>query len=290
MSDRIIIKACLNGGRRRDQNPNVPYSPEEIAQEAQRCAQAGASVVHFHARTADGGMSNDPAWYAEATRLIREQTDLIINFTVTRMGSTPLETILAYLRSPSPDMIALNMGAISYRLKTPEGARRSLTIPNSYEEIAATVAACRELGITPEPAVFDTGFLSNLATLVNDGVLGAPRYLLLEFASGMGEGLQAMPGDARSYFYLTDCVRALFPQAIWAAHGSADSVFLIAGLAITTGAHVRVGFEDRATLSDGSLARSNADFVAWAAEVARAHGRTPASPAEARALIGLPTR
>ena len=290
MSDKIIIKACLNGGRGRDQNPNTPYSPEEIAQEARRCAEAGAAMVHFHARTADGALSDAPAWYAEAARLIREQTDLIVNFTATRMGSTPLETVLAYLRAPSPDMIALNMGAITYHLKTPEGARRSLTIPNSYEDIAATVAACRALGITPEPAVFDTGFLSNLATLVNDGVMDAPRYLLLEFASGMGQGLQAMPGDARSYFYLTDCVRAVFPQAIWAAHGVADTAFLIAGLAITTGAHVRVGFEDRVTLPDGSLARSNGDFVAWAAGVARAQGRTPASPAEARALIGLPAR
>jgi 3-keto-5-aminohexanoate cleavage enzyme len=86
---------------------------------------------------------------------------------------------------------------------------------------------------------------------------------------------------------MTACVKELFPEAIWIAHGIEDSVFTIASLAIATGAHVRVGFEDRATLVDGSLAKSGADFVTWAVEVARAHGREPATPQEARHLIGL---
>jgi 3-keto-5-aminohexanoate cleavage enzyme len=86
---------------------------------------------------------------------------------------------------------------------------------------------------------------------------------------------------------MTDCVKELFPKAIWAAHGIEDSVFTIASLAIATGAHVRVGFEDRATLVDGSLATSSADFVKWAVQVARAHGREPATPQETRQLIGL---
>jgi uncharacterized protein (DUF849 family) len=99
-----------------------------------------------------------------------------------------------------------------------------------------------------------------------------------------------MPGTPRSYFYLTACVQELFPDAIWAAHGIEDSVFTIAGLAITTGAHVRVGFEDRATLVDGAPAKSSADFVTWAANVARAHGREPATPQEARQMLGVPQK
>ena len=86
---------------------------------------------------------------------------------------------------------------------------------------------------------------------------------------------------------MTACVHDLFPDAFWIAHGIEDSVFTIASLAIATGAHVRVGFEDRATLVDGSLAKSSADFVAWAVQIARAHGREPATPQEARQLIRL---
>lgn len=97
-----------------------------------------------------------------------------------------------------------------------------------------------------------------------------------------------MPGTPRSYVYMTDCVKELFPEATFVAHGMEESVFTMAHLAISTGAHVRVGFEDRATLVDGSPARSSADFVTWAAEVVSSFGRTPATPEEARRMMGLP--
>jgi uncharacterized protein (DUF849 family) len=170
------------------------------------------------------------------------------------------------------------------------GTRQTIAIPNSYDDIRQTLIVCRERGIVPEPAVLDTGFLTNVATLVQDGLLPSPRYLLVEFSGRFGDGLQIMPGTPRSYFYMTACVKELFPDAIWVAHGIEDSVFTIASLAISTGAHVRVGFEDRATLVDGSLAKSSADFVAWAANVARAHGRAPATPQEARQILGLPQK
>jgi uncharacterized protein (DUF849 family) len=144
---------------------------------------------------------------------------------------------------------------------------------------------CRERGIVPEPAVLDTGFLSNVAMLVEDGLLPSPRYLLVEFSGRFGQGFQIMPGTPRSYFYMTDCVKEVFPDATWIAHGIEDSVFTIASLAIATGAHIRIGFEDRATLVNGTPAQSNADYVNWAVEVARAHGRQPASPQEARQIL-----
>ncbi len=288
--DKIIIKACLNGGRGREQSPNVPWTPEEVAAEAKRCADAGAAIVHIHGRTANGGTSYDPTWYAEADRLIRAQTNLVVNHTTARLPDASIEQVLRYLReTPEPvDMVSLNVGNIVINSPLQNGARRTLVIPNSYEDLRQTILTCRERGIMPEPAVLDTGFLSNVTTLVQDGLLPTPRYLLVEFGGRFGDGLQIMPGTPRSYFYMTDCVRELFPGAIWITHGSEDSVFTIASLAIATGAHVRIGFEDRATLVDGSPARSSADFVSWAVEVARAHGRTPATPQEARQMIGLP--
>jgi 3-keto-5-aminohexanoate cleavage enzyme len=288
--DKIIIKACLNGARGREQNPNVPWTPAEIAAEAKRCAEAGASIVHIHARTPQGGTSYDPAWYSEADRLIRAQTSLIVNHTTARLPDASIEQVLRYLReTPEPvDMVSLNTGNIVFNTSFSRGTRQTVAIPNSYEDIRQTILACRERGIVPEPAVLDTGFLTNVATLVQDGLLPTPRYLLVEFSGRFGDGFQIMPGTPRSYFYMTACVNDLFPEAIWAAHGIEDSVFTIASLAIATGAHVRVGFEDRATLVDGSLARSSADFVTWAANLARAHGREPATPKEARQMILSP--
>jgi uncharacterized protein (DUF849 family) len=290
--DKIIIKACLNGARGREQNPHVPWTPAEIAAEAERCADAGASIVHIHARTPQGGTSYDPEWYAEADRLIRAQTNLVLNHTTARLPDTSIDQVLRYLReTPEPvDMISLNTGNIVFNMPLSHGTRRTIAIPNSYDDIRQTILACRERGIMPEPAVLDTGFLTNVATLVQDGLLPSPRYLLVEFSGRFGDGLQIMPGTPRSYFYMTGCVKELFPEAIWAAHGIEDSVFTIASLAIATGAHVRVGFEDRATLVDGSLAKSSADFVSWAVNVARAHGREPATPQDTRQMIGLPQR
>jgi 3-keto-5-aminohexanoate cleavage enzyme len=287
--DTIIIKACLNGARGREQNPNIPWTPPEVAAEAKRCFDAGAAIVHIHARTSQGATSYDPAWYTEADRLIRAQTPLVVNHTTARMPDASIDQVLRYLReTPEPvDMVSLNTGNIVFNTPLVNGSRRSIAIPNSYDDIRQIILACRERSILPEPAVLDTGFLTNVATLVEDGLLPIPQYLLVEFSGRFGDGFQIMPGTPRSYFYMTDCVKELFPKAIWAAHGIEDSVFTIASLAIATGAHVRVGFEDRATLVDGSLATSSADFVRWAVQVARAHGREPATPQEARQLIGL---
>jgi 3-keto-5-aminohexanoate cleavage enzyme len=290
--NKIIIKACLNGGRGREHNPNIPWTPAEVAAEAKRCADAGAAIVHIHGRTPQGGTSYDPVWYTEADRLIRAQTDLIVNHTTARMPDASIGQVLHYLReTPEPvDMISLNAGTIAFSAPLSQGTRRTIVIPNSYDDLRQTILVCHERGIVPEPAVLDTGFLTNLAMLVQDGLLPTPRYLLVEFSGRFGDGFQIMPGTPRSYFYLTACVKELFPDAIWAAHGIEESVFTIASLAIATGAHVRIGFEDRATLVDGSLAKSSADFVAWAVNVARAHGRVPATPQEARQMIGLPQK
>lgn len=290
--DKLIIKACLNGGRGREQNGNVPWTPAEVAAEAKRCADAGAAIVHIHARTPEGGISYDPAWYSETDRLIRAQTNLILNHTTARMPDATIEQVLRYLReTPEPvDMISLNTGNIVFNTPLSHGTRQSIGIPNSYDDLRQTIMVCRERGIMPEPAVLDSGFLTNVVMLVQDGLLPPPRYLLVEFSGRYGDGFQIMPGTPRSYFYMTACVKELFPEAIWVAHGIEDSVFTIAGLAIATGAHVRVGFEDRATLVDGSLAKSSADFVAWAVNVARAYGREPATPQEARQLLGLPQK
>ncbi len=288
--DTIIIKACLNGARDREQNPHIPWTPEEVAAEAKRCAAAGAAIVHIHARTNDGGISYDPEWYTEADRLIRAQTDLVVNHTTARMLGASIDQVLRYLReTPEPvDMTSLNAGSITFNTPLVGGTRQTVAIPNSYEDIRQTILICRERGIIPEPTVLDTGFLSNVVTLVQDGSLPPPRYLLVEFSGRFGDNFLIMPGTPQSYFYLTSCVREVFPQATWIAHGIEESVFTIASLAITTGAHIRVGFEDRATLIDGSLATSSADYVAWVVGVARAHGREPATPQEARHILGLP--
>ena len=110
--DEIIIKAFLNGGRGREDNPKVPWTPEGVAQEAVRCYEAGACIVHFHARSPDGGSRYETDWYPQTDGLIRSSCDLVMNHTTARRADVPVEAITRYLlETPNPvEMVSLNMG------------------------------------------------------------------------------------------------------------------------------------------------------------------------------------
>ena len=237
--DALIIKACLNGLRGREDNPNVPWTPREVAAEALRCAEAGATAVHFHARGPDGAILYDPAWYTETDRLIRAQSKIVLNHTTARLPDAPIEAVLDTLRdTPEPvDAVSLNPGQIVFHMPPVQGSRKTLSLPNSYNEVVQIASLCRERGIVAEPTALDSGFLSNIAMLVEDGVIASPRQLLLEFSGRFGDGMQIMPGTPHAYRFMTDCVRELFPEAIWVAHGIEASAFTIAELAIRDGAH-----------------------------------------------------
>ncbi len=287
--DHIIVKICLNGGRGREDNPHVPWTPQEVADEAVRCHEAGAAVVHFHGRTEEGAPSYQAEWYAETDRLIRERCDLVLNHTTIRPGSVEVRQVLDYLGgTPEPvDMVSLVMGDLRGWRKLPEGGRASTLIPNSYEDIAAILEVCYERGIVPEPTLWDGGMLNNAITLVEDGLLRSAGYFLIEPNGDWGSGAQRLPGSPTDYLRLAAQVREHFPEAIHIAHGGGRHTFPLATVAIATGAHVRVGFEDSPTLPDDPQPDSNARFAEWAVRLARSLGREPMSPAEARPLLGL---
>jgi 3-keto-5-aminohexanoate cleavage enzyme len=288
--DTIIIKACLNGNRGREDNPNVPWTPEEVAQEAIRCYDAGASIVHFHARTPDGGISYDPEWYTQTDTLIRAQCDLALNHTTARQSGVPVEAVTRYLlETPLPvEMVSLNLGyGVRWPLDRETGKRRTSISPNSYEDIIATLEACYSRGTFPEPAVHDTGMLNNAVTLMREGRIKSSRYFLVEPSAHWGDGRQSMVGIPRNYFMLTDNIRELYPEATWLAHSSGSQTFVLCSIAIATGAHIRVGFEDSPFLPHNPLPTSNAEYLEWAVTLARLQGREPATPAQARGILGL---
>jgi 3-keto-5-aminohexanoate cleavage enzyme len=288
--DTIIIKACLNGNRGREDNPNVPWTPEEVAQEAIRCYDAGASIVHFHARTPDGGISYDPEWYNQADTLIRAQCDLALNHTTVRQSGVPVEAVTRYLlETPLPvEMVSLNLGyGVRWALDRETGQRRTSISPNSYEDIIATLEACYSRGIFPEPAVHDTEMLNNAVTLMREERIRSSRYFLVEPSAHWGDGRQSIAGIPHNYFMLTDNIRELYPEATWLAHSSGSQTFVLCSIAVATGAHIRVGFEDSPFLLHNPVPRSNAEYVEWAVTLARLQGREPASPGQAREILGL---
>jgi uncharacterized protein (DUF849 family) len=299
----VIIEAALNGGRDRSEHTRVPYTPEEVAAEAARGAQAGATVVHLHARTPDGGWSADPGWYAEAIRRIREAApDVLISLTSLRPAGVPVSSVLDTLHALAADsatrldLISVNVGHIALwePVAPSEGQehaprRRTRHFPNDYEDIAAVLSACRATGVIPELGIMDLGFLSQAVALRADGLLPTVPWLLLELDSpAWGSGNQVAPATAANYDVLAAHMRAWFPGSSWAAHGAGIATYEIVLRALADGphAHVRVGFEDTVEGPDGLLAESNAALVAWAVARARERGRRPATPSEAQAIIG----
>ena len=162
--------------------------------------------------------------------------------------------------------------------------------PNDYEDIAALLAVCAAHGIVPELGLMDLGFVSNAVALQDDGLLPERPWFLIELDSpSYGAGAQVAPSTIANHDALAGPLREHISHATWAAHGNGLAVYPVLRHALAAGAHVRVGFEDVVHLPDGTLPRSNADLVAWAVAAGRAVGREPASGAETRSLIGLPT-
>ena len=226
--------------------------------------------------------------------MIRDTTpDVLVSITSIRPAGAPVEStleILAALATDAttrPDLISLNLGHI-VAWTGPSGARQTEHFPNEYADIVAVLAACRAHAIAPELGVMDLGFVNNAVTLREDGILVDDDWFLLELDSPRwGAGRQTAPSTAVVYDALAEALSDQFPAARWAAHGTGIPNWDIVTRAIERGAHIRVGFEDNLEAPSGALASSNGEQVAWAAALARHQGREPATPAQARAIIGL---
>lgn len=293
----VVIEAALNGARSRAEQPAVPETPAEVAAEARRCADAGATIFHVHARDAAGGWSADPVWYADTHRRVRAAVpNAILSVTSIRPAEVPVETVLGLLaslaadRATRPDLVSVNLGHIVVWEAAPTGTRtrRTVHFPNDYEDVAALLDACAVHGVVPELGVMDLGFVGNAVALRDDGRLAARPWFLVELDSpAHGAGPQVAPSTTANNDALVAPLRDHLPEATWAAHGQGVPGFAVLRHALAAGAHVRVGFEDSARMPNGDVAGSNADLVARAAAAAREVGRGPATAEETRALLDL---
>jgi uncharacterized protein (DUF849 family) len=295
-SSAVVIEAALNGGRDRAENEAVPYTAAELAAEARRCADEGATLFHVHARADDGGWTADPARYERVVRDLREAVPAsLVSITSIRSEGVPVGEILDLLAAlagdpmTKPDLISVNLGHIvTWELVTADSLRRRTThYPNAYEDIIRILTACTAHGIRPELGLMDLGFVSNAVALRDDGVLPERPWFLIELDSpAYGSGVQVAPSTVANYDALVTPLREHVPSACWAAHGQGIAGYAVIERALVDGMHVRVGFEDAIHLPDGRLARSNAELVRWAVAAAQAADRTPATVEEARLITG----
>ncbi len=268
--NKLIITAALTGAEvTREQQPALPISPEEIALSAQECVQAGASIVHLHARNADGTATQDCETYRRIIATIRSRCDVIVQVsTGGAVGMAAAERLQPV--SLKPEMATLSMGSVNF------GDDVFLNPP---AEMEAFLRAMLELGIKPELEVFDTGMLTSAHRWLKNGLLQAPVHF--DFVLGIPGG---MAGTPEALMYL----RAQLPAgSSWTVAGIGAAQLPLGTLAIVLGGHVRVGFEDNVYYRRGELASSNAQLVARMARIGEELGRSPATPDEARAMLGL---
>ncbi len=281
MSDKVIIAAALTGVlATRTQCPAIPYTPKEIGEEAKRAADAGAAIVHIHARTPEGGPDWRVETFAEIFTEVRARTPVIVNFSTGAVGIPPEERV-AHIRDLRPEMAALNMGSMNYAIYSEKrkAFHHDHVFANPFKDIQFFLESMNRGGIRPEMECFDAGHIGNTRPLIDMGVL-APPY---QFSLIMGV-LGGIPGTTR---HLVDQVDSLPAESHWQVIGIGLNQWPLVAAAVTMGGNIRVGLEDNFYLEEGKMAKSNGDLVDKAARLCRDLGRDIASLSEARTQLGL---
>lgn len=272
--DKLIITAAVAGSvPTRDKNPNVPYTPEEIAAEALRCWEAGAAVVHVHVRDPKTGQ---PAFrrelFSEVLERVRAKSDMLVNLTTSGFnieGPDVGEKRLMPVEL-QPDLCSLDVGSLNFR------GRIFMNPPDWVEKAAERM---RQAGVKPEIEAFDFGHIAQARSLVERGLFQDPPYFQL--CLGIAWGAEA---DIETLLAMK---QKLPPGAQWSVLAAGASQLPITTYAMLLGGHVRVGFEDNLHLSRGVLAASNAQFVERTVKIANLLQRGVASCEEARGILGL---
>ena len=277
----VVITAALTGVlATREQCPAIPYTPKEIAEEAKRSADAGASIVHIHARTREGGPDWSVETFGEILSEVRARTDVIVNFSTGAVG-VPAEDRIAHIRELKPDIGALNMGSMNYAIYSSKKKAfyHDHVFANPFRDIQFFLDAMNEAGVRPELECFDTGHIANTGPLIDMGVLRAPY----QFSLIMGV-LGGIPGTTR---HLQNQVDTLPDGSLWQVIGIGLNQWALVASALAMGGNVRVGLEDNFYIAEKRMAASNGDLVEKAARLATDVGRPVASVDEARKILCL---
>ncbi|MCR4316668.1 MAG: 3-keto-5-aminohexanoate cleavage protein [Planctomycetes bacterium] len=281
MSDKVIITCALTGVlANRDQCPAIPYTPVEIAEEAKRAYDAGATVVHIHAREDDGSPTFRTEVFEAIRNEVRERCPIILNFSTGSMSddTSPQEE---YIRKTKPEIAALNMGTMNYA-KYSEKRKTfvfDMVFPNTFTKISKLLGAMNEAGVKPELECFDSGHTNSIWPLLDMGALKTP----IQFSFILG----VMGGIPTSVEALQLQKNQIPAGSTWEVIGIGKIQWRLIATALVLGGNIRVGLEDNFYLPSGAMAKGNAELVEKAVQMTRDVGREPASVEEARKMLSL---
>jgi 3-keto-5-aminohexanoate cleavage enzyme len=266
----VILTAAIVGAEvTREQTPHLPITPQEIADEAARCREAGVAVIHLHVREPNGAPTQASERFREAIDAIRKKTDVIVQ---TSTGGA-IGMSIAERAGPlacKPEMATLNCGSINFG---------DDVFVNKRGEIRDLARRIRETGSVPELECYEVGHVEEALQLLKEGAISAPMHF--QFVLGVPGGIGASEANVRF-------MRSIIPSgSTWAVAAVGRHQQPMTELAMRMGGHARVGLEDNIYMSKGVLAEGSSPLVARAAAFARSIGRIPVEPNRARALLGV---
>ena len=301
---KIIISCAITGSIHvPSQSPHLPYRPQDITASAVQAAQAGAAILHLHARHPETGRpSADPAHWATTLPVIHAQTDAVINMTTGGSATMTLDQRLAGPKANQPEMCSLNLGSMNFALY-PMIARikafkfdwekpylensDDVIFKNTPRDIAHVLDQMgAQRGARFEFECYDIGHLTMLKHFVDRGLVQAPIFI--QFVFGVLGGMAAEPDTLTHMKRTADRLFGDSYQFSVLAAGRAQ--IPMATMSAAMGGHVRVGLEDNLYIAKGQLAQSNAQQVTLIREIVERLGRTIATPDEARAILHLKGR
>ncbi len=269
----VILTAAIVGAElTRAQTPYLPLKPSEVADEAARCREAGAAVIHLHVRTDEGQNTQSSERFAEVIDAIRRKCDCVVQTSTGGAVGMSVEQRAGPLAC-RPEMATLNCGTINFG---------DDVFVNSRADIRALAAKIRTAGAVPELECYEVGHIEEALALAKEGAIGSPMHF--QFVLGIKGAIGARE-DAIVY------MRSLIPKdATWGVAAVGRAQQPMTEFAMRLGGHARVGLEDNIYVSRGVLAEGSAPLVARAAAYAVSIGREPADPSRARAILGVAGR
>lgn len=271
--EKLIITAAICGAEvTKEHNPNIPYSVEEIAREAESAYKAGASIIHLHVREDDGSPTQDKARFKLCMdEIYKRCPDVIIQpSTGGAVGMNDEERLQP--TELSPEMATLDCGTLNFG-----GDEIFVNTENTIKNFGRLMI---ERGVKPEIEVFDKGMIDYALAFEKEGFIKKPMHF--DFVLGV-----QMSASARDLAFMADSI----PEgSTWTVGGVGRHEMPMAAIGIAMGGHVRVGFEDNIYISKGVLAKSNGELVEKVVRIAHELNRDIASPDEARKILGLKKR
>jgi uncharacterized protein (DUF849 family) len=300
MARKVIITCAVTGAiHTPSMSPHLPVTPEEIADAAIGAAEAGAAIVHLHARDPKTGKPDQsPEAFNRFLGVIKQRTNAVVNITTGGAPTMPLEERLGPAAHFKPEVASLNMGTMNFGLypmlnrfkefkhdwEKPylEGSRDRI-FKNTFADIEHILTTCAENGTRFEVECYDIGHLYTLAHMADRGVIKPPFFVQSVF--GILGGIGPHPEDVMHMKRTAD--RLFGEQYRWSVLGAGRNQLPIAAQAAAMGGNVRVGLEDSLWIRAGKLAESNAEQVRAARQVIEGLGLDIATPDEARETLEL---